>query len=101
MAVNKSARQNDEFTEMNAFLAVDGNLSTCSYTSLQVQPWWEVNFGQRFIVQGLVLDVPQDNLRMYYFQFPSSMTERRSCDCSNVLVLCMYYELLQGCFVNQ
>ena len=69
MAVNKSARQYDEFTEMNAFLAVDGNLSTCSHTSLQAQPWWEVNFGQRFIVQGLVLDVPQDNLRMYYFQF--------------------------------
>ena len=65
MAVNKSARQIDAFTETDAFLAVDGNISTCTRTSERAQPWWEVNFGQRFIVQGLVIDAPQDNLGAY------------------------------------
>lgn len=59
---NKTAQQSDHFTEANAMLTIDGNYSTCSYTSVQAQPWWEVNFGQQFIVEGLVITGHKDHL---------------------------------------
>ena len=59
---NKTAEQSDLFTEMNAALVLDNNYTTCSRTSLQAQPWWEVKFDHDYIIEGLVMTVPSDNL---------------------------------------
>lgn len=59
---NKTAEQSDHFTEMNAALVLDDNDTTCSRTSYQAQPWWEVKFDHDYIIEGLVITAPSDNL---------------------------------------
>ena len=59
---NKTAEQSDHFTEMDAALVIDNNYTTCSRTSYQATPWWEVRFDHDYIIEGVRITAPQDNL---------------------------------------
>ena len=59
IALGKSTQQSSLFESHTSSKAVDGNTNgalsggSCSHTKGEMDPWWNVNFGQYYFIRGI------------------------------------------------